>query len=154
MDTATIAPTAAAPTTTPAGQAAADAEIKPLPTWFFAFEGLMSAAYDLFKAYPQSLWVLGALGVVNLVASLTVMRSRLKLAKRLWRGRSTRKVAIALLALRLGSHLVISLIGLTVVTTAGHLAFAIVMAATTVTLLWYAQRTALRALAADARRAA
>ncbi|GAA3061772.1 hypothetical protein GCM10020000_51280 [Streptomyces olivoverticillatus] len=80
MDTATINPTAATETMTaetaeqdvpPAGGTTA---IKPLPVWFFCFEGLMSATYDLFKASPQTLWVLGALGVVNIVISLTVLR--------------------------------------------------------------------------------
>ncbi|MFI1971751.1 hypothetical protein [Streptomyces cinnamoneus] len=127
--------------------AAGDPAIKPLPTWFFGFEGMMSAAYDLFKAYPQSLWVLGALGVVNIVASLTVLRSRLQLAKRLWRGKSTRKLAVGLVALRLGSHAVLTAAGLAVTSTTGHLGFAVVMAATTVSLLWFAQRTALRAVA-------
>ncbi|MBB4892226.1 quinol-cytochrome oxidoreductase complex cytochrome b subunit [Streptomyces olivoverticillatus] len=155
MDTATINPTAATETMTaetaeqdvpPAGGTTA---IKPLPVWFFCFEGLMSATYDLFKASPQTLWVLGALGVVNIVISLTVLRPRLKLAKRLWRGKNTRKVAIALLALRLGSHLALNLAGLAVVSTAGHIAFAVGMCALTVAMLWFCQRTALRAIAAD-----
>ncbi|MFF7729670.1 hypothetical protein [Streptomyces sp. NPDC008001] len=150
MDTMTLS--AAAPlATAPAAAAAvapAEDEIKPLPTWFFAFEGLMSAAYDLFQADHRALWALGALGVVNLVVSLTVMRSRLRLAKRMWRGKSTRKVAIGLVGLRLGAHLALSLAGFAVVSTAGHLAFAVVMSATTVALLWYAQRVSLRALAA------
>ncbi|GAA3061763.1 hypothetical protein GCM10020000_51270 [Streptomyces olivoverticillatus] len=74
---------------------------------------------------------------------------RLKLAKRLWRGKNTRKVAIALLALRLGSHLALNLAGLAVVSTAGHIAFAVGMCALTVAMLWFCQRTALRAIAAD-----
>ncbi|MFF4531966.1 hypothetical protein ACFY1P_22175 [Streptomyces sp. NPDC001407] len=151
MDTTSLAPatgneTAAAP--------AQPADIKPLPLWYFGFEAVASGAYDLYKAFPQILWVLGALAVVNLVVSLTVLRSRLQLAKRLWRGKSTRKIAIGLLALRLGSHFVLALLGMTVVSTAGHLAFAAVMAAITGPLLWFAQRTALRALAAEDARTA
>ncbi|MDT0450438.1 hypothetical protein [Streptomyces hesseae] len=145
MTTETI--TAAEATTTGTAVEAGE-EIKPLPTWFFCFEGLMSAAYDLFKAYPQSLWVLGALALVNLVASLTVLRSRLKLAKRLWRGKGTRKIALGLVALRLGSHLALGAAGLAVTGIGGHLGFAVVMAATTVSLLWFGQRAALRAIAA------
>ncbi|MEU8549550.1 hypothetical protein AB0C81_21600 [Streptomyces roseoverticillatus] len=156
MDTMTLAPapaetaeTAAATATAETTATASPEEIKPLPTWFFAFEGLMSAAYDLFQADHRFLWALGALGVANLIVSLTVLRSRLRLAKRMWRGKSTRKVAIGLLALRLGSHLALTLAGFTVVSAAGHLAFAVLMSATTVTLLWYAQRVSLRALAAE-----
>ncbi|MFE5871723.1 hypothetical protein ACFQ6V_24180 [Streptomyces roseifaciens] len=144
MDTMTLAP-AATPATAPAGPAG----IKPLPVWFFVFEGLASAGYDLFQADHRALWVLGALGVVNLVVSLTVLRSRLQLAKRMWRGKSTRKVALGLLGLRLGAHLLLFLAGFTVIPAAGHVAFAVVMSATTVALLWYAQRVSLRALAAE-----
>ncbi|MET9414824.1 hypothetical protein ABZY03_11700 [Streptomyces klenkii] len=155
MDTMTLAPAApAAPATaataaTASSSTAGTEEIKPLPAWFFAFEGVMSAAYDLFQADHRLLWALGALGVVNLVVSLTVLRSRLRLAKRMWRGKSTRKVAIGLLALRLGAHLALTFAGFTVVSAAGHLAFAAAMSATTVGLLWYAQRVSLRALAAE-----
>ncbi|WP_424891758.1 hypothetical protein [Streptomyces sp. XH2] len=150
MDTMTLAPAAPASAETAATAAnASTEEIKPLPVWFFVFEGVASAAYDLFQADHRFLWALGALLVVNLVVSLTVLRSRLRLAKRMWRGKSTRKVAIGLLALRLGSHLLLTLAGCTVVSAAGHLAFALVMSATTVSLLWYAQRVSLRALAAE-----
>ncbi|RLV09113.1 hypothetical protein CTZ27_09230 [Streptomyces griseocarneus] len=122
----------------------------PLPIWYFAFESVASGAYDLYKAFPgQALWVLIPLAAVNLVVSLTVLRSRLKLAKRLWHGKKTRKIALGLLALRLGSHFVLALAGAAVDTMAGHLAFAAVMAATSGVLLWWAQRTALRALAAE-----
>ncbi|MEU2870052.1 hypothetical protein ABZ769_12725 [Streptomyces olivoreticuli] len=148
MDTATITP-ATAPS-----QPAAQAAIKPLPVWYFGFEAVASGAYDLYKAYPQALWVLGALAVINLAVSLTVLRPRLQLAKRLWRGKSTRKIALGLLALRLGSHLALALMGMSVVSTAGHLAFAAAMAAVTGPLLWFAQRTALRALAAEDARTA
>ncbi|WP_229898853.1 hypothetical protein [Streptomyces hiroshimensis] len=156
MDTMTLAPAAATPVTAPVAApvtapatAAATAAIKPLPVWFFAFEGLMSAGYDLFQADHRTLWALGALGIVNLVVSLTVLRSRLQLAKRMWRGKSTRKVAIGLLGLRLGAHLLLTLAGFAVIPAAGHLLFAVVMSATTVSLLWYAQRVSLRALARE-----
>ncbi|MEU7044877.1 hypothetical protein AB0A77_27990 [Streptomyces varsoviensis] len=126
-----------------------DKPIKPLPVWFFAFEGLMSSAYDLLRAYPQAMYPLIAMAVVNIVISLTVLRSRVRLAKRLWRGKGTRKVAIALVLLRLGAHVVLGAVGLAVAGTFGHLLFAVLMSATTVTLLWYAQRTALRAIERD-----
>ncbi len=128
--------------------------IKPLPVWFFAFEGLMSSAYDLLRAYPQAMYPLIAVAVVNIVISLTVLRSRVRLAKRLWRGKDTRKVAIALVLLRLGAHVVLGALGLAVAGTFGHLLFAVLMSATTVTLLWYAQRTALRAIERDDARTA
>ncbi|UQI43557.1 hypothetical protein M1P56_03815 [Streptomyces sp. HU2014] len=167
MDTATLAPAPKATSQAPAGTrtdagtgARADAAapdlggIKPLPVWFFAFEGLMSAAFDLYRAYPQALGLIVAAGLVNLVVSLTVLRSRVRLAKRLWRGKRTRKLALGLVALRIACHSALAAVGLGVVSAAGHLAFAAVMGVTTVTLLWFVQRTALRAVAADAARTA
>ncbi len=119
-----------------------------LPVWFFGFEGVLASAFDIIKAFPQAWPALVVLGAVNIAVSLTLMRSRLKLAKALWRGRSTRKVAVGLLALRLGSHLALGAAGFAVTSTAGHLAIALLMAGLTVGLLAFSQRTALRALGA------
>ncbi len=121
-------------------------DIKPLPVWFFGFEAVFASAFDLAKAYPQSLWVLGALAAVNIALTLTVLRTRVRLARRLWRGKGTRKIAIGLVVLRVGSHFALTAAGADITTTAGHLEFAAVMGVVTVTLLWFTQRTALRAL--------
>ncbi|MFI9718107.1 hypothetical protein ACIHFE_00385 [Streptomyces sp. NPDC052396] len=142
MDTAT---TTAPATTTPAAPAAG---IKPLPVWFFVFEGAMSASFDLFKANPHALLVLVALGIANLIASLTVLRPRLRMMKGLLKNKDTRKVALGLIALRFAVHLVMGAIGYQATSAAAHYAFAALMTATTVTLLWFSQRTALRAVAA------
>ncbi|MDH6135238.1 hypothetical protein P3T37_004648 [Kitasatospora sp. MAA4] len=120
-----------------------------LPVWFFGFEALFASAYDLLKAYPQVWPALVALVIINITLSLTMMRKRLRLAKALWRGKGTRKVALGLLALRLGSHVALGALGAAVTSTAGHLVFALAMGAVTVVLLAYTQRTALRALAAQ-----
>src|SRR3954452_24732099 len=48
--------------------------IKPLPVWFFAFEGVMGAAYDLTKAWDGAWMVLVAIGVVNIAVGATVLR--------------------------------------------------------------------------------
>ncbi|MER8182913.1 hypothetical protein [Kitasatospora sp. NPDC094015] len=132
-----------------ADQAVADGAELALPVWFFAFEGVLSAAFDLIKAVPAVWPALVALFVVNLAVSLTMMRKRLKLAKALWRGRGTRRIAIGLLVFRVGSHLLLAAAGLAVTGTVAHLAFALLLAGATVTLLAYSQRTALRALAAQ-----
>ncbi|WP_055589447.1 hypothetical protein [Peterkaempfera griseoplana] len=132
------------------GSGTAAAAYPTLPVWFFGFEGVLASSFDIFKAYPPAAWLLGALVAVNITVSLTVMRRRVKLAKALWRGKGTRKVAVALLALRMGLHAVLSAVGLAVASVTGHLMLAAVMGAVTVWLLWFAQRTALRALAAQA----
>ncbi|MCX4748774.1 hypothetical protein OG455_25205 [Kitasatospora sp. NBC_01287] len=117
-----------------------------LPVWFFGFEAVFASAFDLFKAFPVVLPFLGLLVAVNIAVSLTMMRKRLRLAKALWRGKETRKVAFGLLALRLGSHFVLNAVGVTVTSTGAHLAYAVLMGAITVGLLAFTQRTALRAL--------
>ncbi|MFI6843309.1 hypothetical protein OG535_10965 [Kitasatospora sp. NBC_00085] len=119
-----------------------------LPTWYFGFEGVIAGAFDLLHAFPAAWPALVALIAVNITVSLTMLRSRLKLAALLWRGKSTRNIAIALLGLRLGSHLALGAIGFGVTSTLGHAAFAVVMATLTVSLMAYAQRTSLRALVA------
>lgn len=121
--------------------------VRPLPVWFFGFEGVIASAYDLIKAYPQAIWVLGVFAVVNITLTLTVLRTRTRLARQLWRGKGTRKIVIGLVALRAGSHFALGAIGADVNSTAGHIVFAVTMATVTVTLMWFTQRTALRALA-------
>ncbi|MFD8593880.1 hypothetical protein ACFV1L_02630 [Kitasatospora sp. NPDC059646] len=119
-----------------------------LPVWFFGFEGVLAGAFDLLRAFPSAWPALVALAAVNLAVSLTMLRTRLKLAKLLWRGKGTRKVAFALVGLRLGSHLLLGALGTAVASTAGHVLFALVMGAVTVALLACVQRTALAALVA------
>ncbi|MFD7833990.1 hypothetical protein [Streptomyces sp. NPDC059761] len=119
-----------------------------LPLWFFGFEGVLAAAFDILKAFPSVWPVLLVLLAVNIIVSLTMMRRRIKLAKALWRGKETRKVAFALIALRVGSHFALSALGLAVTSTLGHVFFALVMSAMTIGLLAYSQETAIRALTA------
>ncbi|PBC67492.1 hypothetical protein BX265_8099 [Streptomyces sp. TLI_235] len=119
-----------------------------LPTWFFGFEGVLAGAFDLLRAFPSAWPALVVLVAANVTVSLTLLRKRLRLAKLLWRGKGTRKVALALVALRIGSHVLLGALGLAVASTLEHVLFAVVMAALTVTLLAYVQRTALTALVA------
>ncbi|MFG3049881.1 hypothetical protein ACGFZP_02860 [Kitasatospora sp. NPDC048239] len=117
-----------------------------LPTWYFGFEGVIAGAFDLLHALPSAWPVLLVLVAANITVSLTLLRRRLQLAKLLWRGRSTRTIALTLLGLRIGSHLALGALGLAVTSTLGHALFAVAMAGLTITLMAYAQRTSLRAL--------
>ncbi|MCX5079057.1 hypothetical protein OHA84_02070 [Streptomyces sp. NBC_00513] len=121
-----------------------------LPLWFFAFEGVLAAAFDILKAFPAAWPVLVLLLTANITISLTLMRKRIKLAKALWRGKETRRVALALIALRIGGHFALNALGLAVTSTLGHVLFALVMAAATIGLLAYSQAAALRALTTTA----
>ena len=76
----------------------------------------------------------------------TVLRGRLKMARAMLRGRRTRKLAVGLIALRIGVHFVLGMIGMEATTPVAHLAFAVLMCATTVGLLAFDQRVMLRAL--------
>ncbi|WP_413808849.1 hypothetical protein [Streptomyces sp. OE57] len=120
--------------------------IKPLPLWFFGFEGVMGAAYDLTKAWDDAWMVLIGIALVNIVVGATVLRRRMKLMRAMLRNSHTRKIVIGLVALRGGLHLVLAAVGAPVTSVAGHLAVAVLMGATTVMLLWFNQRVTFRAL--------
>ncbi len=57
------------------------AKVKPLPVWFFAFEGVLGAAYDLCHAWSGAWAVVLAFAAVNIVVGLTVLRRRIKLVR-------------------------------------------------------------------------
>ncbi|GAA2725907.1 MULTISPECIES: hypothetical protein [Streptomyces] len=101
--------------------------VKPLPAWFFAFEGSMGAAYDLCTAWENAWMVLVAMGLVNLVVGLTVLRGRAKLVKAMLKNSRTRWITAGLIALRVGLHGVLGLAGAGITSTAGHLTLAVVM---------------------------
>ncbi|WP_246213584.1 hypothetical protein [Kitasatospora viridis] len=124
-----------------------------LPAWYFGFEAVFAATYDLLKAFPAAWPVVLLLVAVNITLSLTVLRRRLKLARALWRGKRTRMIAIGLVVLRIGAHGALSAVGVAVNGVAGHAVFAVVMAAVTVAMLAFSQRTAVRALGAERDRA-
>lgn len=119
---------------------------RPVPVWFFAFEGLFGASYDIIRTSPHA-WVVVAVAIaVNVVLARTALRGRLKMARAMLRGRKTRKIAVCLIALRVGVHFVLGAIGVEATAPAAHIAFALLMCATTVTLLTVEQRIMLRAL--------
>jgi hypothetical protein len=119
-----------------------------VPVWFFAFEGLMGAAYDIVKSSPDAWVFLAAAAVVNIALARTVLRGRLKMAKAMLKGRRTRRIAVGLIALRIGVHAALGAVGVTATTQAAHIGFAVLMCGTTVALLAFDQRVMLRALSA------
>lgn len=127
----------------------ATADFRPVPVWFFAFEGLMGASFDILKAHPDGWMVIAGCAAVNLVLASTVLRPRLKMAKAMLKGKRTRKIALGLIALRLGMHVVLGAVGMHATSGWAHLAFAVGMCAATVGLLAFDQRVMLRALCAE-----
>lgn len=108
----------------------------------------MAGAFDLLKAFPATLPALIALMALYAVVSSTMLRSRIRLARQLWQGKGTRRVALTVLAIRLGAHFALAAIGVTVSSVPAHLIFALVTAGLTVALLACTQRAAVRALTA------
>lgn len=142
------APAAEAADAAPA--AAGKTVYKPVPVWFFAFEGLIGASYDILRTTHYA-WVLLAVAIVtNIALARTVLRGRLKMARAMLKGRRTRKLAAGLIALRVGVHFVFGAIGVEATSPAAHLAFAVAMCVTTVSLLAFDQKVMLRALDAEA----
>ena len=117
-----------------------------MPVWFFVFEGLFGASYDVVKTSPHAWIVLAVAAATNLVLARTVLRGRLKMARAMLRGRRTRKLAGGLIALRVGVHFALGAIGMEATSGPAHLAFAALMCVTTVTLLAFDQKVMLRAL--------
>ncbi|MEU9125240.1 hypothetical protein AB0C96_36310 [Streptomyces sp. NPDC048506] len=120
--------------------------MKPLPVWFFAFEGIAGAAFDLCKAWDKAWMVLIAFGAVNMMVGLTVFRRRAKVVRAMLNNTRSRKILAGLVALRLGVHLLLSALGAPITSAVGHVAISVVMAGTTVALLWFDQRVAFRTL--------
>lgn len=121
---------------------------KPVPVWFFAFEGLLGASYDVVKSAPHAWIFLAGSVVLNIVLARTVLRGRLKMAKAILKGRRTRKLAVGLIALRAGAHIVLGAVGMQATSAPAHIALAVAMCAATVALMAFDQRVMLRALAA------
>lgn len=140
----TAADTTAADTT--AAEKDAKTVYRPVPVWFFGFEGLMGAGYDVAKSYPGAWMFLAAALVVNIVLARTVLRGRLKMAKAMLKGKRTRKIALGLIALRMGVHMALGAVGVAATSGPAHLAFAVLMCGSTVALLAFDQRVMLRAL--------
>ena len=139
--------TDAAATTAPAPAQAVDlSQVKPLPAWFFAFEGIFGGAYDIVKANPDAWMVLVGFAAVNIVVGLTVLGKRRKLVRAMLKNSRTRFIAIGLIVLRIVVHLALGALGAAVETATGHLLLALVMTGVTVGLLWFDQRVTFRAL--------
>ncbi|MDX3226774.1 hypothetical protein [Streptomyces sp. ME19-01-6] len=122
------------------------ADVKPLPVWFFAFEGVCGAAYDLCQAWYGAWMVIAAFAAVNIVVGLTVLRRRMKLVRAMLKNSRTRKIAFGLIALRMGAHLALGAVGAEVTSVVGHLVFATVMCGSTMALLYVDQRVTFKAL--------
>ena len=129
-----------------------DPQLRPLPVWYFALEGILGGTYDICKADPQLFPYIVGMIAVNAVISMTVLRKRLRLVRKMLKNSRTRFIAIGLVALRFGVHFLLAFLGTMFAGATGHYLLAGLMSVTTVTLLWFDQRVSFRALGLDLKR--
>jgi hypothetical protein len=105
-----------------------DGPIEGLPLWYFPIMGTMAGAYDLFQAAPGVMEVaLPALIIANLALSLTVLRTRMRLMKALWRNKRTRMLAFALFGVRMVLRLAIGAATTALAAATGHILLGLLM---------------------------
>ncbi|RAG87692.1 hypothetical protein DN069_00090 [Streptacidiphilus pinicola] len=106
----------------------------------------MGAAFDVVKLHPDAWMALVGLGLVNMAVGFTMLGRRRKLLRAMLKNGRSRKILAGLIALRVGVHGLLGVLGAQLEGTAGHLVMAVVMTGATVGLLWYDQRVTFRAL--------
>ncbi|MEU6846542.1 hypothetical protein ABZ930_32220 [Streptomyces sp. NPDC046716] len=137
----TQAATTRAPSTT--------ADFTGLPLWYFPIAGCFAGIFDAARAYPVAYAVLPLLIVLNLALSLTVLRTRMRLMKALWKNRRTRLIAVGLVALRFAVHALLGAAGFAVGTAVGGVTVGILTAVLGTAMAWGDQWLILRTLRAQ-----
>ncbi|WP_420034438.1 hypothetical protein ACN2WE_19610 [Streptomyces sp. cg28] len=99
-----------------------------LPVWYFPIAGCFAGVFDIARAYPAAYGVLPVLIVLNTALSLTVLKTRMRLMKALWKNKRTRLLALGLVAVRFAVHALLGAAGFAVGTAVGGVTVGIVMA--------------------------
>lgn len=135
-------------TATPAQTAEAPArpEIKGLPNWYFPLVGCFAGVFDIARAYPVVYWLIPVVAALNIALTLTVLRTRMRYMRALWKNKRTRLLALGLLGLRFAVRFGLSLAGLAMGAASGSLVVGIVMAALGTAMAWGDQWLILRTL--------
>ncbi|MBO1333596.1 hypothetical protein [Streptomyces sp. VRA16 Mangrove soil] len=135
--------------TTQAGdkaRAGVPVDFKGLPLWYFPIAGCFAGIFDVSRVDPAMTAVLPALIVLNLVLSLTVLKTRMRLMKALWKNKRTRLLAFGLIALRFVVHAGLGAAGFAAGSAVGGVTVGIVMAVLGTVLAWGDQWLILRTL--------
>ncbi|WP_327295389.1 MULTISPECIES: hypothetical protein [unclassified Streptomyces] len=135
------APSAPVPVAAPA-----PVEIKPLPNWYFPIVGTFAGVFDIARAYPVAYWLIPVVAVLNLTLSLTVLRTRMRFMRALWKNKRTRLLAVGLVALRFAVRGALGLAGFAVGAAAGSVLIGVVMAVLGTAMAWGDQWLILRTL--------
>ncbi|WP_405777451.1 hypothetical protein [Streptomyces sp. NBC_00859] len=129
-----------------AGTVSRPAEITPLPNWYFPIAGVFAGVFDIARAYPVAYWLIPVVAVVNLTLSLTVLRTRMRFMRALWKNKRTRLLAVGLVALRFAVRGALALAGFAVGAAVGSVVIGVVMAVLGTAMAWGDQWLILRTL--------
>ncbi|MCQ4207854.1 hypothetical protein [Streptomyces longispororuber] len=131
---------------TATGQVMRGTDFKGLPTWYFPIMGCLAGVFDVARAYPAVYWVIPIVLIVNLTLTLTVLRTRMRLMRALWKNKRTRFLAVGLVAVRFAVRAGLGALGFALGTAAGGVAVGTVMAVLGTAMGWGDQWVILRTL--------
>jgi hypothetical protein len=121
-------------------------EITPLPSWYFPIAGTFAGVFDIARAYPVAYWLIPVVALLNLTLSLTVLRTRMRFMRALWKNKRTRLLAVGLVALRFAVRGALGLAGFAVGAALGSVVIGVVMAVLGTAMAWGDQWLILRTL--------
>ncbi|MGY0017475.1 hypothetical protein [Streptomyces sp. cg35] len=121
-------------------------DFKGLPAWYFPIMGCLAGVFDVARAYPAVYWVVPIVLTANLALTLTVLRTRMRLMKALWKNKRTRFLALGLVGVRFAVRAGLGALGLALGAATGSLAVGILMAALGTAMAWGDQWVILRTL--------
>lgn len=119
-----------------ARQVARGADFKGLPTWYFPIMGCFAGVFDVARVYPAVYWVIPIVLVLNLALTLTVLRTRMRLMKALWKNKRTRLLALGLVGVRFAVRAGLGAVGFALGTATGGLFVGILMAVLGTVMAW------------------
>ncbi|MET9500109.1 hypothetical protein [Streptomyces sp. NPDC006552] len=111
-------------------------DFKGLPAWYFPIMGCLAGVFDVARAYPAVYWVIPVVLVLNVTLTLTVLRTRMRLMRALWKNKRTRFLALGLLGVRFAVRAGLGAVGFALGTAAGGVLVGILMAALGTAMAW------------------
>jgi hypothetical protein len=125
---------------------ALDTDFQGLPVWYFPIMGCLAGVFDVSRAYPAVYWVIPIVLVINITLTLTVLRTRMRLMRALWKNKRTRFLALGLVGARFAVRAVLGAVGFALGAATGGLFVGILMAVLGTAMAWGDQWLVLRTL--------